>query len=308
MNPIWLWVGFAVVVVGILAFDLGVVGARKREIGPRQAALMVAGYVLLAALFGIGLSVVKGTGAGLEYFTAYLLEVSLSLDNIFLWILIFEYLGVPNEAQHRVLFWGIIGAIVLRGAFIFAGAALIDAFDWVLPLFGALVIVSAIRLLRGAGKARSDVGDSRLLRFIRRHLNVTDSYQSKRFFVFRNGVWYATPLFLALLVIELTDLMFALDSVPAIFGVTRDRLVVYTSNIFAILGLRAAYFAVADMVERLRYLRYGLALLLLLIGVKMIASGFVEIPLWATLAATVTVLATTIAASLLWRPSRVHSA
>jgi tellurite resistance protein TerC len=298
MDTFWLWIAFGVIVVGVLIFDLGVVGRQKRNIGLRESLLMVAGYVVLAILFGVALFVFRGADSGIEYATAYLLEESLSLDNIFIWVLIFDNLEVPEDARHKVLFWGIVGAMALRGGFIFAGAALINAFDWMLYVFGALVIYSAIRLLRSGG-GKQDVGDSRILAFVRQRLKVTKDYKGEKFFVHADGRLRATPLLLALLVIELTDLVFALDSIPAIFGVTRDTLVVYSSNVFAILGLRAAYFAVAGLVEHLHYLRYGLSLLLLLVGAKMIAGGFVEIPLWLTLATTVTILGGTIGLSLL---------
>lgn len=298
MTHIWLWAGFAVIVAGILAFDLGIIGRKGRDVGVRGAGLMVGTYVMLAILFGCAVFVWAGSNAGLEFFTAYLLEQSLSLDNIFVWLLIFRHLEVPDEAQHKVLFWGIMGAMVLRGIFIFAGTALINAFEWLLYLFGGLVIFSGMRLLAHGGGER-DISNNRLLKLIRRHLNLTHEYQGRSFFVRSKGQLYATPLLVALIVIETTDLVFALDSVPAIFGVTRDPFIVYTSNIFAILGLRAMYFVVAGLVERLRYLRYGLALLLVLIGAKMIGSNFVEIPIWMTLGGTVAVLGGSIGLSLL---------
>lgn len=302
MDTFWFWIAFGIIVAGILVFDLGVVGRQKQNVGLRESLLMVAGYVTLAVLFGLALFIFRDRQSGLEYFTAYLLEESLSLDNIFLWVLIFDYLKVPERARHKVLFWGIVGAMVLRGVFIFAGAALINAFDWMLYVFGALVIFSAIRLLRsGGGKDEGDVGDNRVLVFLRERLHVTQDYKGEKFFIEDNGHRRATPLLLALLVIETTDLVFALDSIPAIFGVTHDTLIVYSSNIFAILGLRAAYFAVAGLVEHLRYLRYGLALLMLLVGAKMITSSFIEIPIWLTLAATVAILGGTIGLSLLRR-------
>ena len=298
MSQTILWIAFAVLVVGILAFDLGVMGRRKRDIGTRRALMMVGVYSALALLFGGAIFMSVGTDAGLEYVTAWLLEQSLSLDNIFIWVLIFQHFDIADDAQQRVLFWGIIGAMVLRGIFIFAGTALIGAFEWLLYLFGALVIVSGIRLLMKGEDAGKDIGDNRLLRFLRRRLNVVEDDKDRHFFVRRDGKRHVTQMFLALIVIEATDLVFALDSIPAIFGVSRDPLIVYTSNIFAVLGLRALYFAVSGLVEHLRYLRYGLALLLVLIGAKMIGGHFIDIPIWTTLAATVAILGGTIAASL----------
>jgi tellurite resistance protein TerC len=299
MTETWLWIAFAVIVIGILLFDLVIVGRQEKDIGARQGLAMVAAYAALAALFGIAVFVWVGSDAGFEFFTAYFLEQSLSLDNIFVWILIFQQLAVPDDARRKVLLWGILGAIVLRGVFIFAGAALIHLFEWLLYLFGAAVIVSGVRLLRSGGGKQHDVGKSRVLAALRRHLDITRGFHGKRFFVRAGGHVSATPLFVALIVVETTDVVFALDSIPAIFGVTRDPFVVYTSNIFAVLGLRAMFFLVEDLVERLHYLRYGLALLLVFIGLKMIAAQFVELPTWATLVITLGILAGSIAVSLL---------
>lgn len=307
MDETWLWIAFGVIVAAILAFDFGIVGRRRATPSLREALSTVAAFVLLGVLFGIAVYAVKGPDAGIAWFTAYLLEQSLSVDNIFVWLLIFEYLEVPENAQRKVLFWGIGGAMLLRGVFIFAGTALIAAFDWVLYVFGAVVLVSAVRMLR-AGGGKHDIGASRLLGFLRQHLHVTDDYAGRRFLVRDGKHLCATPLLLAVIFIELTDAVFALDSIPAIFGVTQDRLVIYTSNILAILGLRALYFTVAGLLEHLRYLRYGLAVLLMLIGAKMIAGGFVEIPVSAMLAATVAILAGTIGLSLWRRPARSRRA
>ncbi len=298
MSHPWLWAIFAVMVVGILVFDLGVMGRRKRAISTRRALIMVGVYTSLALLFGGAIFVTVGPDPGLEYVTAWLLEQSLSLDNIFIWVLIFEHFRIEDAAQKRVLFWGIIGAMVLRGIFIFAGTALIGAFEWLLYLFGALVIVSGIRLLVNGGESGRNIGDSRLLRLLRRRLKVVEDSRDRSFFVRREGKLHVTQMFLALVVIEVTDLIFALDSIPAIFGISRDPLIVYTSNIFAVLGLRALYFAVSGLVEHLRYLRFGLALLLVLIGAKMIGGHFVDIPIWMTLSGTVAILGGTVAISL----------
>lgn len=302
MGDEWLWIMFGVFVAGILAFDLLWLGRRTETIEPAQALRMVASYSVLALLFGAAVFWSRGRDAGLEYLTAWMLEQSLSLDNIFVWVLIFEHLGVADEAQRRVLFWGIIGAMGLRAIFIFAGVALIGAFDWLLYGFGALVIFSGLRLLRSGG-AGPDFEKSRILRFLRRRFNIVEAC-GDRFFVRRNGARHATHLFLALVLIETTDLAFALDSIPAIFGVTRDPLIVYTSNIFAVLGLRALYFAIAGFIERLHYLRYGLALLLVLIGAKMIGGHFIEVPIWLTMGITIALIGGTAALSLLWRRER----
>lgn len=298
MEHRYLWIAFGMIVLAILAFDLGVMGRRKKTISLRESLLMVGCYALLAVGFGISVLLRMGHVAGMEFFSAYLLEQSLSLDNIFVWVLIFQHFEIPEDSQHNVLFWGILGAMVLRGVFIFVGTALINAFDWLLYGFGVLVIVSGLRLLFGSGSSQQELRSSPVLRFVQRYLPVTNTTSGTCFFVCEGRTRRATPLLLALIVIESTDLIFALDSIPAIFGITRDPFIVYTSNVFAILGLRALYFAVAHLVSRLHYLRYGLALLLVLIGVKMLTSHLVELPIWLTLAATFAVLAGTIGLSL----------
>lgn len=303
MDRLYLWIGFGVIVAGILIFDLAVLSKRKRALRLRQTLIIVGVYMLIAVLFGMAIVMSVGTDAGLQYFTAYLLEMSLSFDNVFVWVVIFKQLQVPPNEQDNVLFWGILGAMAFRAAFIFAGAALIELFDWVLYLFGAIAIFSGARLLRANRQPEHDVTGNRLFHFLHRHMRVTDDYRNGQFIVRRQGLLCATPLLVALVIIETSDIVFALDSVPAILGVTRDRLVVYTSNILAVLGLRALYFAIAGLVEHLRYLRYGLSLLLVLIGLKMIASEFVEIPIWLTLGATISILAGTIGLSLMSRQS-----
>jgi len=296
LSDVGLWIAFAAMATAILAFDFFVLARARERLSPRQALLIVAVYVALAMGFGGLVFMSRGAGSGMEYVTGYLLEQSLSFDNIFMWVLIFKNLSIPEERQESVLFWGILGAIVFRAAFIFGGAELLYLFHWTLYGFGLLVIVSGIRLLR-PGKEQN-IENSRIMRFAKAHLPVTKELRGRCFAIREQGTWKATPLLLALVVIELTDILFALDSIPAIFGVTRDTLIIYSSNIFAVIGLRALYFAIAGLMERLRYLRYGLALLLVLIGMKVLIGGIVEIPIWVTLAATVTILAGTAAVSL----------
>jgi tellurite resistance protein TerC len=294
----WFWGGFVAVLVALLAFDLGVVGRQKSRIGVREALLLTAGYVSVALLFGGAVFMVEGPGKGLEYLTGYLLEKSLSVDNIFVFVLIFGHFKVPREYQHRVLFWGVLGALAMRAAMIFAGTALLSSLDWVIYLFAAIVIGSGIRLLV-QGEGEPDLEDNRILKFLRRRMRVTKAYEGRRFFVRREGARYATPLALTLVLIETSDLIFAFDSIPAIFGVTRDPFIIYTSNAFAILGLRALYFAVAGLMRRFELLHYGLALVLILIGAKMVADHFVEIPVWATLAVTIAVIGGSIGLALI---------
>ncbi|HZD51774.1 MAG TPA: TerC/Alx family metal homeostasis membrane protein, partial [Woeseiaceae bacterium] len=239
----------------------------------------------------------RGADDGMAYLTGFLLEKTLSFDNMFVFVVIFAHFQVPKEYQHRVLFWGILGALAMRAVMIFAGAALINAVEWVIYVFAAIVIASGVRLLMKRGE-EPDLEQNRLLKFVRRRVPMTKDYAGRHFFVRRDGTRCATPLLLTLLLIEATDLVFALDSIPAIFGVTRDPFLIYTSNAFAILGLRALYFALAGMVRRFAYLDLGLSIVLILIGLKMIAEAFIEIPIWVTLAVTVAVIGGAILASL----------
>jgi tellurite resistance protein TerC len=272
-TSIWGWLGFTAFILALLAFDLGVLHRKRREIGVREALLLSAGYVAIALLFGIGVFWLGGAETGWQFLTGYLIEKSLSLDNIFVIFLIFAYFGVPKAYQHRVLFWGILGAIALRAALIFAGVTLIDRFHWVVFIFGAFLIATGVKMLIAA-QAQPDLAKNKIVRLLRRRLRVTETYDGDKFVVRRNGALWATPLLLALVLVEVTDLVFAVDSIPAIIAITQDPFIVFTSNVFAILGLRALYFALASVVPRFRYLKYGLALVLVLIGGKMIVNGW----------------------------------
>jgi tellurite resistance protein TerC len=267
-----LWLGFNLFVVLLLAFDLGVLHRKSREIGVAEALWLSAGYFVLAAIFNAGIFYYRGEAAGYEFLTGYLIEKSLSLDNVFVFVLIFTHFAVPPKYQHRILFWGIIGALLMRGALIYAGATLIETFDWIVFVFGAFLIFTGIKMLL-AINAKPDLESNRLVKFARRHLKITDRYEGDRFFVRRNGALWATPLFLALILVELTDLVFAVDSIPAIFAITSDPFIVYTANVFAILGLRALYFALVGIIHRFHYLKIGLSLVLCVIGTKMILNG-----------------------------------
>jgi tellurite resistance protein TerC len=304
---LWFWAAFAVLLIGLLAFDLGVIGRQRSAIGVRESLLLTAGYVAIALAFGAAIFWWRGSDDGMEYLTGFLLEKTLSVDNIFVFAVIFAHFRVPKEYQHRVLFWGVLGALLMRAVMIFGGTALINAVDWVIYLFALIVIASGVRLLRKRGEA-PDLERNRLLRFVRRRVPMTKDYEGRRFFVRRDGTRCATPLFLTLVLIEASDLVFALDSIPAIFGVTRDPFIIYSSNAFAILGLRALYFAVAGMLRRFEHLDLGLAIVLILIGLKMITEGFVEIPIWLTLAATLLVIGGAILASLVSDRRRAREA
>ncbi|MFZ5792566.1 MAG: TerC family protein [Pseudomonadota bacterium] len=301
-TPIWVWLGFLAFVLLLLAFDLGLLHRKQREIKVNEALCLSLVYFFLAAVFNAGVFRLRGEQAGWEFMTGYLIEKSLSLDNIFVFVLVFTHFAVPAVYQHRVLFWGILGALAMRGLMIGAGAALIAAFHWILYLFGAFLVATAIKMLLAAD-AKPDLSRNRVLNFVRSRFRVTDAYHDERFFIRRDGRLWATPLFLALVLIELTDLVFAVDSIPAIFAITQDPFIVYSSNVFAILGLRALYFALAAVVHRFHYLKYGLSLVLLVIGGKMLAADFYKLPTWTALAITATLIGGSILASLL-RPVR----
>ncbi len=304
-SSLWLWLGFNLFVVVLLALDLGLLHRKQREIGVAEALWLSLGYFLLAALFNAGVFYWLGSEAGYAFMTGYLIEKSLSLDNIFVFVLIFAHFAVPAAYQHRVLFWGILGALAMRAALIALGAALIATFHWVVFLFGAFLILTGIKMLLAAD-AKPDLANNVVLRFMRRRFRVTENYEGQRFFVRRDGVLWLTPLFLVLVLVEISDLIFAIDSIPAIFAITSDPFIVYTANVFAILGLRALYFALLGVVHRFHYLKYGLSLTLLVVGAKMILNGvFGEkvVPVELALAITATLILGSIVLSLM-RPAR----
>ncbi|MBP6778033.1 MAG: TerC family protein [Piscinibacter sp.] len=292
-TPVWIWLAFVAIVASLLAFDLGVLHKGEQEIGVRESLLLSAGYICAGLLFGAWIAWLRGADSGMEYLTGFLIEKSLSMDNVFVIALIFGFFAIPRAYQHRVLFWGILGVIVLRAIMIGLGAALLSEFSWMLYLFGAFLLLTGLKMLFMTEKP-IDLAANPVLRWMRRHMNVSDTLHGNRFWVRLpdpaqpgRQAWFATPLLLALVMIELADLVFAVDSVPAIFAITQDPFIVYTSNIFAILGLRALYFALAAMIDRFRYLKVALALVLVFIGGKIFAVGLVgKIP--ATVSLTVT--------------------
>ena len=279
-HPAWIWLAFIGIVVLLLAFDLGVLHKHDREIGVNESLMLSAGYISVALVFGAWVWWFMGSQSGMEYYTGFLIEKSLSMDNVFVIALIFTYFAVPRQYQHRVLFWGILGVIVLRAIMIGLGAALVSQFSWVLYLFGAFLVFTGIKMWIIADHV-PDIANNPLLKFLRKRLRVTDGLHGNAFFVKRPDpqtgkvVQWATPLFLALMLVEFVDLVFAVDSVPAIFAITTDPFIVYTSNIFAILGLRALYFALAAMIDRFKYLKYALALVLVFIGTKIFLVGII---------------------------------
>ena len=273
MGTPWLWIGFSLFVLGLLALDMGLLHRSDKTITVREALLLSLGYIVLALIFAMGLFVFVGSSEGYQFLTGYLIEKSLSVDNIFVFVLIFMHFQVPPQYQYRVLLYGVLGALVLRATLILVGAAMIEAFEWVIYLFGVFLIFTGIRMLVAVGQ-EPDLEKNRIALFIRRYSRVTEDFVGHRFFVRRDGLLYLTPLFIVLVVVELTDLVFALDSIPAIFAITTDPFIVYTSNVFAILGLRALYFALVGIIHRFRYLKYGLSLVLVVVGTKMILNAW----------------------------------
>ncbi|HEY7124594.1 MAG TPA: TerC family protein [Ktedonobacterales bacterium] len=293
-----LWIGFNLVVLALLALDLGVFNRQAHAVSLREAAIWSAVWVGLSLLFNLFVFLWLGKDAGLDFFTAYLIEKSLSVDNIFVFVLIFSAFVVPAEYQHRVLFWGVLGAIVMRGLLILLGTALISFFHWLLYVFGAFLILTGIRLAR-PHEQEIHPESNPLVRLARRFLPVTPGYEGPRFFVRKEGRRCITPLLLVLVVVETTDLLFALDSIPAIFAITLDPFIVYTSNICAILGLRALYFLLAGLVDRFRYLRFGLAAVLVFVGVKLVLTDLYHISIGISLGVIACILAIAVLASLL---------
>jgi len=282
--------------VGMLALDLRVFHRRPHEISAKEAAIWSGVWVALSFAFGIGLYFWKGAESGVQFFTGYILEKSLSLDNLCLFAVILGSLAIPPQHQHKTLFYGVLGAITLRGALIAAGSALLAHFNWVLSVFGVFLVVAGVKLLRRP-RAAPDSQTSLLVRWARCVIPMVPELGGS-FFVRRNGRWFATPLFLALVMIEFTDLMLATDSVPAIFSVTRDPLIVYSSTMFAVLGLRSLYFLLAGATAKLRHLHVGLAAILIFVGAKMLVGRFVEIPTILSLGVVCGVLVVTVFSSL----------
>ena len=305
---LYFWILFNVFALGTLVLDLRVIHRTGRAVRPREAMAWSLVYVGVAVLFAVLLLFWQGRQTALEFVTGYVVELSLSVDNLFIFLLIFNYFAVPEEHQHRVLFWGVLGALVMRGIFIGAGVGLIQHFHAVLYLFGALLVYSGIRLCV-SGERKVDPASNPLVRALRRFVPVTEGYQGGKFFV-RNrqdGLkLYATPLFVVLLVIETTDVLFAVDSIPAILAITLNAFVVYTSNVLAILGLRSMYFAVSGLIKTFRFLHYGLALILILVGLKMISADHLHVPISLTLLVVASVLLVSIAVSMFFPQREEH--
>ncbi len=303
--PLWGWFAFIGLILVLLALDLGVFHRKAHVVEMKEAGLWIAFWVSLSLLFGIFLWFIEGHEAGLQYFTGYLIELSLSADNMFVFVLIFTAFAVPAQYQHRVLYYGILGALLMRGAMILGGAWLIKEFHWILYLFGAFLVFTGIRMLVEREEREVDVENNIAIRIVSRFAPIVPRYFEQHFFVRIDGKRYATPLIVVLVLVELTDLMFALDSIPAIFAVTRDPFIVFSSNVFAILGLRSMYFLLAGLVRRLAYLRYGLAFILSYIGVKMLIQDFYKIPTVVSLGIVIVTLAISVVVSLLLAERRL---
>lgn len=276
------WFIFLVGVLVFLALDLGVFHRKSHVVSAKEAGIWTLVWVLMATCFAFGLDHFVGRETALEFAAGYLIEKALSVDNIFVFVVLFRFFRVPAQLQHRVLFWGVIGALVLRAVFIGAGAALLNRFDWMLYVFGAILVWTGIKLLRH--DEEDTLGESPWIVRLKRLIPVQDAFDGKHFFVRNAGKLVATPLFLALVAIEMTDVIFAVDSIPAVFAVTRDPFIVFTSNVFAILGLRSLYFLLADVIDRFYLLRPALALVLFFVGAKMLASNFLHVPVGLSLA------------------------
>jgi tellurite resistance protein TerC len=303
MTPdrLFLWIAFNVLVLGMLALDLGVFHRKAHAVTTKEATRWCLVWVCLALLFNGGVYIWLGLEKALEFFTGYLIEYSLSVDNLFVFIVIFSYFAVPAADQHRVLFWGILGALIMRGIFIGTGALLLQRFHWVIYLFGAFLVFTGIKMLIKE-EASVHPENNAVIKMLRRLMPLSSHYEGQSFFIKHDGRWAATPLFVVLLVVESTDLIFAVDSVPAIFAVSRDPFIVYTSNVFAILGLRSLYFLLAGVMNLFVYLRYGLGVVLGFVGIKMLLVDVYKIPIGVSLGVVAGILTVSIAVSLLAQP------
>ena len=303
----FLWFGFVAFVLALLALDLGVFHRKDHEIGIKEALTWTGVWVFLAMLFNAGIWFWFGSERALEFLSGYVIEKALSVDNIFVFIVVFSVFAVPAKLQPRVLLWGIVSALLLRAIFVVLGAALLSRFHWLGYVFGGFLVFTGLKLLL-QGEVDVDPRSNPLFKLFRRVVPSVAEFHEGRFTILQDGRRYATPLMLVLIAIETTDIVFAMDSIPAIFAVTRDPFIVFTSNIFAILGLRALYFALSGMMDKFHYLKVGLALVLMFVGAKMLLASVYEIPIWASLAVIAAVLVASIVASLLRRPAKVAAA
>lgn len=292
-EPVWVWLVFLAFIGALLAIDLLVVHRTASEPSTRRALVETAVWISIGLSFSLVVLAWKGGASTTEYLSAYLIEKSLSIDNVFVWAIILDHFAVPRAHRHRVLFWGVFGALAMRFVFIVAGVALLERFEWLTVIFGVVLIVTAIRLLRG-GDEHIDPSGSRAMRLVRRFVPMTSEFRDDRLWVRDAGRWIATPLFAVLVLVEVTDLVFAVDSIPAVLAVSRDAFIVFSSNAFAILGLRALYFVLSELEGRFAYLEQGIVVILVFVGVKMLAHPWVELPTWVSLAVIAGVLASAV--------------
>lgn len=297
------WIIFNAIILLLLGIDLAVVNRGGRVLTLKGSLFSSAIWIFLALLFAVFIHQWMGATKSLEFVTGYLVEEALSVDNLFVFILLFRYFKVPAEQERTVLFWGILGALIMRGAFILLGVSLVGRFEWILYLLGAFLVYSGFKLMREGEEEHVDPSHNFALRLARRFLPITENFEGNRFAVTRDGRRFFTPLFIVLLVVETTDILFATDSIPAILAITRDSFIVYTSNVFAILGLRSLFFALAALIKLFHYLNYGLAVVLMFIGIKMLVGAKYVIPTWITLVVVAVVLAVSVIASVL-RPQK----
>jgi len=296
-GEIWFWIGFIIFMIAMLALDLFVLNRKSHIIKPREALLQTAMWVSLALLFCLGVYFVRGPTQAVEFLTAYLVEYSLSVDNLFVFLIIFSYFRVPPQYEHKVLFWGILGALIMRISFILAGVTLIQKIHWVIYIFGAFLIFIGIRMLMATGEEIHPEKNP-ALRLFRKFMPVSKDYQDGKFLLKQAGKWLATPLLVVILVIETTDVVFAVDSIPAVLAITLNSFIAYTSNVFAILGLRSLFFALSGIMRMFHYLKYGISIILVFVGAKMLLSEFYKLPAWIALSVIVSILALAIIASI----------
>lgn len=299
---IGLWIAFWVTVVVALFVDLTVLNKHHGHVSIKEAAVMVCAWVSLALLFGGAIWLLEGAQHALAFYTGYVLEYSLSIDNMFVFILIFSYFAIPHDLQPKALLWGILGAVALRFVFIFVGVQLISLFSWTIYVFGLLLIFTATKMLLQKEDDEFDPSQSLPLKIMRKFIPLKTDYHGENFFIKEGAKWFATPLFAAVLVIEMSDLIFAVDSIPAVLSITQDTFLVYSSNIFAIIGLRSLYFLLSGMAGKFPYLKYGISVILFFVGVKMLLSHYIKIPILASLAVIVGLLALSILAGKIFPP------
>lgn len=298
-QQLWLWIGFGLIVITMMVIDLGVFNKEAHEVKMKEALIWSAVWISLALLFALGVWKFKGHQDALKFLTGYVLEESLSIDNLFVFLLIFSYFRVPAHYQHKVLFWGIIGAVVMRMLFILAGVTLINKFHWIIYVFGVFLVYTGIKLALEKDKEIHPEANP-MLKLVKKFIGVTDTYEQDKFFVKRAGKLLATPLFIVLIVVETTDVIFAVDSIPAVLAITTDPFIVFTSNIFAILGLRSMYFALSGLMKLFHLLHYGLSAILVFVGLKMLASAKYHVPIGWALGFIVLALGVSIVFSILF--------